>query len=227
MTLGDGCESSLAFASVSRHTTTKEPSMRIAGSTLLAVVGSAIITITGCTSTAPPIARDSTRDDDVTANGAARDLDAPSLSQSRPTRPPGTAPLYTARPVSVPASTSTQAGSAMSIGYQGGPVMLGTPDVYFIWYGDWSGSAALTVLPDFMSNLGGSPYLKINSTYTDAQGRAVTGDVHYGGSTTDAYSRGKTLTQQSIEDVVASALASGALPTSSNAVYMVLTASDV
>ena len=64
---------------------------------------------------------------------------------------------------------------AIGIGYGGGPVMLGTPDVYYIWYGNWSGNSATTLLPDFMSNLGGSPYFNINTTYYDSQGRHVTG----------------------------------------------------
>src|SRR5262249_20170002 len=34
------------------------------------------------------------------------------------------------------------------ITYHGGPLMLGTPNVYFIWYGDWAGNTAQTILPD-------------------------------------------------------------------------------
>src|SRR5262245_50643192 len=43
--------------------------------------------------------------------------------------------------------------AAVGIGYGGGPVMLGTPDVYFIWYGNWTNHPAKTILPDFMSHL--------------------------------------------------------------------------
>jgi hypothetical protein len=116
---------------------------------------------------------------------------------------------------------------AVGIGYGGGPVMLGTPDVYYIWYGNWSGNSATTLLPDFMSNLGGSPYFNINSTYYDSQGRHITGQVHYAGSTTDNYSQGVAITDAGVEAIVSRALSSGALPKNTNAVYFVLTSSDV
>lgn len=190
--------------------------MRIAGSTLLAILGAGIVAIAGCTSEVPTASEQSPPD--VVAPSGANPTD-PVTSTS----PPAAPSPHVSRPANGPAG----AQAAMSIGYQGGPVMLGTPDVYFIWYGNWAGSTALTVLPDFMSNLGGSPYLKINSTYADSQGRAVTGDVHYAGSATDSYSRGKSLSDSDIELVVASALSSGALPTTTNAVYFVLTSADV
>src|SRR5438132_11253626 len=34
------------------------------------------------------------------------------------------------------------------ITYHGGPVMLLTTNVYYIWYGNWSGNSATTILPD-------------------------------------------------------------------------------
>jgi hypothetical protein len=117
--------------------------------------------------------------------------------------------------------------NATGIGYGGGAVMLGTPDVYYIWYGNWSGNTATTILPAFMSSLSGSPYFTINSTYYDSQGRHVTGLVHYAGSTNDNYSQGVALTDAKVESIVSRALSTGALPTSTNAVYFVLTSSDV
>ena len=117
--------------------------------------------------------------------------------------------------------------NATGIGYGGGPVMLGTPDVYYIWYGDWSGDSATTLLPDFMANLGGSPYFDINTTYYDSQGRHLSGQVRYAGSTSDSYSQGVALTDAAVATIVERALSSGALPTSTNAVYFVLTSSDV
>lgn len=117
--------------------------------------------------------------------------------------------------------------NAVGIGYGGGPVMLGTPDVYYIWYGDWSNDSATTILPDFMSNLGGSPYFNINTTYYDSQGRHISGQVHYAGATSDYYSQGAAITDSGVAAIVSRALSSGALPTSTNAVYFVLTSSDV
>ena len=30
--------------------------------------------------------------------------------------------------------------------YHGGPLILGTTNVYYIWYGDWTGNSATTIL---------------------------------------------------------------------------------
>src|ERR1043166_2278016 len=42
------------------------------------------------------------------------------------------------------------------IEYNGGPVMLGPHNVYFIWYGNFSNNIALTMLPDLINGLNGS-----------------------------------------------------------------------
>src|SRR6185436_13766790 len=51
--------------------------------------------------------------------------------------------------------------------------------------------------------------------------------VHYAGSTTDNYSRGTSLTDSAIQQVVSSAITSGRLPVDSHGVYFVLTSADV
>src|SRR6185369_10712891 len=54
------------------------------------------------------------------------------------------------------------------ITYHDGPLMYGTSAVYFLWYGCWDetcragNTATQTIVSDFMSNLGGSPYFQIN-----------------------------------------------------------------
>jgi hypothetical protein len=116
---------------------------------------------------------------------------------------------------------------AVGIGYGGGPVMLGTPDVYYIWYGNWSGNSATTLLPDFMTNLGGSPYFNINTTYTNRANTAITNKVKFGGSINDNYSHGTTLDDAAIQAIVSDAVTGGKLPKSSNAIYFVLTSADV
>src|SRR5262249_12988471 len=62
------------------------------------------------------------------------------------------------------------------ISFHGGDVMTSAQgvNVYYIWYGNWAGNSATTILPDFMSHLGGSPYFNINTTYYNASNVHVT-----------------------------------------------------
>jgi Phosphate-induced protein 1 conserved region len=118
-------------------------------------------------------------------------------------------------------------GGGNGIFYHGGPVMLGTVNLYYIWYGNWSGNSATTILTDLAQNLGGSPYENINSTYYDGSGTHVTGAIHYAGSTTDNYSQGTSLSDAQIQTVVSDSIASNRLPKDTNGIYFVLTSADV
>jgi hypothetical protein len=122
---------------------------------------------------------------------------------------------------------ATKGGSGNGINYHGGPLMLGTKNVYYIWYGNWSGNSATTILTDFMQNLGGSPYFNINTSYYDGNNAHVANAITYSGSTTDSYSQGTSLSDAQIQTVVANAISSGKVPKDTNAVYFVLTSSDV
>lgn len=122
-----------------------------------------------------------------------------------------------------PSSGSTSNG----INYHGGPVMLGGVNLYYIWYGNWSGNTATTILTDFASSVGGSPYFNINTTYYNGSNTHVTNLVTYAGKTTDNYSLGTTLTDANIATIVSSAINSGRLPADSNGAYFVLTSADV
>jgi hypothetical protein len=113
------------------------------------------------------------------------------------------------------------------ISLHGGPVILGTTNVYYIWYGNWSGNTATTILTDFANGVGGSSYFNINTTYTNSAGTKVSNLVHYAGSTTDNYSQGTSLSDAAIQTVVSSAISSARLPKDTNAVYFVLTSPDV
>lgn len=114
------------------------------------------------------------------------------------------------------------------ISYYGGP-LINTPsgvNVYYIWYGNWSGNSATTILRDFVSNLTGSPYYNINTTYYDKSNQRVANRVNYQAAINDSYSQGHTLTDGGVASVVQSAINSS-LPLDANAVYFVLTSADV
>jgi hypothetical protein len=113
------------------------------------------------------------------------------------------------------------------INYHGGPVILGTTGMYYIWYGNWSGNTAVTILTDFANSIGGSPYFNINTTYYNGSNVHVSNSVAYSGSTTDNYSHGTSLSDSAVQAVVSSAITSGRLPKDTNAVYFVLTSADV
>jgi hypothetical protein len=129
-------------------------------------------------------------------------------------------------------NNANKPGSAKPVGgnginYHGGPVMLVTPNIYYIWYGSWSGNKATTILTDFANSLGGSPYEHINSTYYNGSGNHVSGALTYGGSTTDNYSQGTTLSDAGVQAVVSTAIGNNSLPKDTNAIYFVLTSADV
>ncbi len=119
--------------------------------------------------------------------------------------------------------------SSNGISYHGGPVMTNASgvNVYYIWYGNWSGNTAPSILTTLANGLGGSPYFNINTTYTDGSGKKVVNQVNLLASTTDNYSQGTALSDANVQSVVANAIASGRVPADSNAVYFVLTSSDV
>jgi hypothetical protein len=117
-------------------------------------------------------------------------------------------------------------GGSNGIFYHGGPVMLAGPNVYFIWYGNWSGNSATTILTDLANSIGGSPYFNINTSYDDGNGNHIANVVNYLGNATDSYSQGTSLSDAQIQAVVANAISHG-LPKDPNAVYFVLTSADV
>ncbi len=118
-------------------------------------------------------------------------------------------------------------GGSNGIFYHGGPLILGTTNVYYIWYGNWSGNSATTILTDLARNIGGSPYFNINTTYYNGSNVHVSNSVNYVTSTNDSYSRGTSLSDSAIQGVVSDAVTSGRLPYDTNAVYFVLTSADV
>jgi hypothetical protein len=118
------------------------------------------------------------------------------------------------------------------IQWWGGPVMTETANVYFIWYGDWSGHPnADAILGGYIRNLSGSAYYAINTSYyqvnDDRSITRVPNSVKLAGSVNDNYSQGSQVSQAEVTAAVVHAIAQGGLPIDENGVYMVLTSSDV
>ncbi len=124
-------------------------------------------------------------------------------------------------------SSRTTVKTSNGINYHGGPLMLGTPNVYYIWYGNWSGNTAINILDNLAFTLGGSPYYNINTTYYDGSNRKVSNALAAPASTTDNYSRGTALTDNDVLTIVTNSISSGTLPKDSNGIYVVLTSADV
>ncbi|MFL6466959.1 MAG: hypothetical protein ACJ72Z_03280 [Pyrinomonadaceae bacterium] len=119
--------------------------------------------------------------------------------------------------------------------YHDGPIMTATPGVYFIWYGCWTndcgqnGSVSTrTLLEDFTSNIGGSPYFAINTSYYNVFGQTPSGALLYGGSSMDPnYSHGVELTLDDIKAIVKDRIESNGLPQDPAGIYIVLASADV
>lgn len=117
------------------------------------------------------------------------------------------------------------------ITYHGGPVMLSNKHIYYIWYG-WGGGLGSTpdILNNLASNIGGSPYFNINTTYFDANNNHIQNSVAFNPLTDQAYnhySLGKNLDDDGVFAVVTNALTRKQLPVDPNGVYFVLTSPDV
>src|SRR5215468_294340 len=78
-----------------------------------------------------------------------------------------------------PGDANPHRGGGNGISYHGGPLILGTTNVYYIWYGNWSGNTATNILTDLAQNIGGSPYFNINTTYYNGSNVHVSNSVAY------------------------------------------------
>ena len=162
------------------------------------------------------------------AAGAARDETAPRSAAARLGHVVAS-PVRGTDPAGVPGKAPKSSGpTSNGINYHGGPVLSAGVNAYVIWYGNWTGDSATTILPTLLTGLGGSRYYNINTTYHDGLNRIVPNIVHLAGQTTDAYSQGSTnLSDNQIGAIVSNAISSGRLPIDTNGVYFVLTSVDV
>ena len=124
--------------------------------------------------------------------------------------------------------TAGTTGTLSAITNHGGPVMAG-PKPFLIWYGNWNQSngsdtpAGQQIVRDFLFGNSNSPYFQINGTY----GAASSYTPVLLETTVAAAKGGGALSDNSIATIVQNAINSKALPKDSDAVYFVLTSSDV
>ena len=111
------------------------------------------------------------------------------------------------------------------IQYNGGALMTGTVNVYLIWYGTFVGNYG-SVLTQLVQKLGGTPWANILTTYSVGAAH-ITSSIAYKKSVTVGYTHGTNLQIVDFIGIVTSAVTSGGLPSDTNGVYFVLTASDV
>lgn len=119
---------------------------------------------------------------------------------------------------------------ALTIRYNGGPVMNnGLTTMYIIYYGTFS-SRAKQVINFWSQNIGASPIYAINTTYFDGSFLHIPPGVAFDPLTNvyaDNYSLGKNLSDANVQTIVKNAITGGHLPDDTNGVYFVLTATDV
>ncbi len=123
-------------------------------------------------------------------------------------------------------ASSVQLDTGNQIQYWGGSVLLGTAQVYLIWYGTFDGGT-ISIINTLVSSIGGSPYFNINAGYFDSSGNSVSNSLALAGSVANNYSRGKSLRTSDISGIVSDAISGGQVPLVANGIYMVLTAGDV
>src|SRR5947209_6510778 len=121
------------------------------------------------------------------------------------------------------------------INYHGGLVLPGNPvPIHIVWYGNWSNgpkpsdsAATVSLIDAFLAanSLGGSGYERINTTYGDNNSN-VSGNLQLGSQIFDSYSSGTKLADRTLPTVLSRAFSNG-LPADANAVYLILTSSDV
>jgi len=118
--------------------------------------------------------------------------------------------------------------------YHNGRVMIGSSNLYLIWYGCWdtncgpvSNTVTQSILLDFAVNVGSSPYAQILAGYPNADGQGPSGSLLLGGGVIDGYSHGFELTASDIQSIVADQITTLRLPPDPAGVYVVIASADV
>eukprot|EP01041_Mallomonas_annulata_P007590 gene7590-15551_t len=110
--------------------------------------------------------------------------------------------------------------------------MLGQINVYVIWYGDWSGAKGTgsdagtqTIITDFISNLGGSSWWNIGTSYTKGSGARCSNLLKYVGSISVPGSGPISFSLNL--DIIVDSLISGKLPYDTSGIYLIIPSQDI
>jgi len=166
-----------------------------------------------------------------TSGPAEPPADEPGAFDPAPALEIAIAPVIGGAPGAAPARTGAAITPAVATGngidYHGGPVIGGTVNLYYIWYGNWGGNSAPQILGDFASNLSNASIYRVNTSYSDGSGASVTGQTRNAGSVSVGLTHGAHPSDNDIWLIVNDAISAGSLPADGNAVYFVLTSADV
>ena len=129
--------------------------------------------------------------------------------------------------ISITPLNAIKASATYPIYYHNGLVMVGTVNIYIVWYGTWTTNQK-TIIGDFLTNVGGSSWYGITTLYyqiVNGVKTYVSPSVVYIKSVTDNYSQGTQITNSEL--IVQNKLNNNALPYDKNGVYFVLSSADV
>jgi hypothetical protein len=122
-----------------------------------------------------------------------------------------------------------------SLTYQSpGYVLEDAVNIYAIWYGTWFDSLTPYFVENFLSELGYSPYYKLNELFYDWTGKRIDRGLTYMQDYFPPTSFGEDLSASGpdqgtldIYNIVASALDNGWLPVDPDGIYIVFTSSEI
>jgi len=126
---------------------------------------------------------------------------------------------------------ASRASADNGISYHNGFVVAGIPDVYVIWYGDWTphtgpnSEETQIIVSNFLASFGGSYNMQINATYGGVNG-TPSGAVIYGGADIVSYGHGTDLDVAAMQAIISDSINQNHLPFDFNGIYLVVASSD-
>ena len=130
-------------------------------------------------------------------------------------------------------------GGGNGISYHGGPVLQAATNVVAVYWsssavfkngpsaGSGTGSQDNSLVGYFLSNLGGSPYFNINTTYTDGSGAKIKNIVNYVGYWATGSNAPSSPSDADMVALLQSGFNSGAIKYDRNTLYLIMTPSGV